>query len=67
MQTKESWLKYVFTDEEFQDILEISKLKNGINLAAEKYNVKHGIIRSRLKSNNLFKGIPPQNKLKYHY
>lgn len=62
-----TWFKYTFTDEEFADIIAISKLPNGIALAADKYNVNKGIIRSRIKSNNIFKGIPPQNKLKYSY
>lgn len=62
-----TWFKTILTDEEFLDVLIMSKNKHGIRDAALKYNCSKQVIRSRIRSNNTFKGIPAQNTLRYKY
>jgi len=62
-----SWFKTNLTDEEFLDILTMCKDPHGVRDAALKYNCSKQVIRSRIKSGNVFKGLPAQNKTKYRY
>tara|TARA_R110000868_G_scaffold12456_7_gene59553 strand:+ start:16518 stop:17489 length:972 start_codon:yes stop_codon:yes gene_type:complete len=62
-----TWFKTTLTDEEFLDVLVMSKIPHGIRDAALKYKCSKQVIRSRIKSGNVFKGLPTQNRTKYSY